>query len=232
MKILAVDASTNVAGCAVLSEEKLIAEDLVNYKLKHSEKLMPAISSVMASSGLAYGDLDALAVTVGPGSFTGLRIGIAAVKGICQASGKQVIPVSTLEALAYNLLYTKGIVCPLLDARRQQVYTALFRTDGNGNVQRLTEDCALEPEKLNALLADYSETVYLLGDGVPAYGGLLMQDAGQEHPRLVVKPYQALGHAASVAACAQDHPERMIDFHVLEPVYLRPSYAEEKKCRG
>ena len=229
MKILAVDASTNVAGCAVLSEQKLIAEDLVNYKLKHSEKLMPAISSVMDSSGLDYGDLDVLAVTAGPGSFTGLRIGIAAVKGICQASGKKVIPVSTLEALAYNLLYTTGLICPLLDARRSQVYTAVFRSDGSGKLKRLSPDATMDPGDLDRLLdmlVQDGEKVYLLGDGMPVYGQLLTEN---KPDRNAVKPFQSLGHAASVAACAQDHPEQAVDFHVLEPVYLRPSYAEEKK---
>ena len=229
MKILAVDASTNVAGCAVLSEQKLIAEDLVNYKLKHSEKLMPAISSVMDSSGLDYGDLDVLAVTAGPGSFTGLRIGIAAVKGICQASGKKVIPVSTLKALAYNLLYTTGLICPLLDARRSQVYTAVFRSDGSGKLKRLSPDATMDPGDLDRLLdtlVQDGERVYLLGDGMPVYGQLLTEN---KPDRTAVKPFQSLGHAASVAACAQDHPEQAVDFHVLEPVYLRPSYAEEKK---
>ena len=229
MKILAVDASTNVAGCAVLSEQKLIAEDLVNYKLKHSEKLMPAISSVMDSSGLDYGDLDVLAVTAGPGSFTGLRIGIAAVKGICQASGKKVIPVSTLEALAYNLLYTTGLICPLRDARRSQVYTAVFRSDGSGKLKRLSPDATMDPGDLDRLLdmlVQDGEKVYLLGDGMPVYGQLLTEN---KPDRTAVKPFQSLGHAASVAACAQDHPEQAVDFHVLEPVYLRPSYAEEKK---
>ena len=229
MKILAVDASTNVAGCAVLSEQKLIAEDLVNYKLKHSEKLMPAISSVMDSSGLDYGDLDVLAVTAGPGSFTGLRIGIAAVKGICQASGKKVIPVSTLEALAYNLLYTAGLICPLLDARRSQVYAAVFRSDGSGKLKRLSPDATMDPGDLDRLLdmlVQDGEKVYLLGDGMPVYGQLLTEN---KPDRTAVKPFQSLGHAASVAACAQDHPEQAVDFHVLEPVYLRPSYAEEKK---
>ena len=218
-----------MAGCAVLSEQKLIAEDLVNYKLKHSEKLMPAISSVMDSSGLDYGDLDVLAVTAGPGSFTGLRIGIAAVKGICQASGKKVIPVSTLEALAYNLLYTTGLICPLLDARRSQVYTAVFRSGGSGKLKRLSPDATMDPGDLDRLLdmlVQDGEKVYLLGDGMPVYGQLLTEN---KPDRTAVKPFQSLGHAASVAACAQDHPEQAVDFHVLEPVYLRPSYAEEKK---
>lgn len=229
MKILCVDASTNVASCAVISEEKLMTESIVNYKLTHSKTLMPKIQEVMNDAGLGYSDLDALAVTIGPGSFTGLRIGLATVKGIAHAAGLPVIPVSTLEALAYNLSYASGIICPILDARRQQVYTGLFRVNGTGNVERLREDAALSAEELLAILDKYDDPVYLLGDGCQAYGETLI--AGKEN-RQVVSPAFRLGMAASLGEAALRHADEATDFHVVAPVYLRASYAEENQNKN
>lgn len=226
MKILCVDASTNVASCAVISEEKLISESIVNYKLTHSKTLMPKIQDVMDDAGLGYKDLDALAVTIGPGSFTGLRIGLATVKGIAHAAKLPVIPVSTLEALAYNLSYANGILCPILDARRQQVYTGLFRVNGTGNVERLREDAALGADELLEILDQYDEPIYLLGDGCASYGDTLINGSPD---RQVVSPAFRLGMAASLGEAALRHPDDATDFHEVAPVYLRASYAEENQ---
>lgn len=228
MKILALDTSTDVASVAVLSEERLICENMVNYQRKHSEKLIPTLNLMMENSGLSYADIDYFAATVGPGSFTGLRIGLATAKGLAQAADKPIIPVSTLEALAYNLLYSKGLICPMLDARREQIYTALFRTDGTGRLTRVTADTAVAPMDFAAVIQEKrlpDEALYFLGDALGAYAGVMTEACGGR----CVAPYDALGRGASTAACALSHVADAQDLRVVAPVYLRPSYAEEKK---
>lgn len=225
MKLLAIDTATRVAGAAVLSEERLICENIVDYKLKHSEKLMPTIALMLENSGLTYADIDVFAAATGPGSFTGLRIGLATVKGLAQACAKPVIAVSTLEALAYNLAYSDGLICPVLDARRNQVYTALFETDGSGRVARLTADSARSLEALQEILARTDRPVYLIGDGAAKFADALTSAADVR----LVAPYQRMGHAGALAACALAHRDEARDLRDIAPVYLRPSYAEEKK---
>ena len=126
MYILAIDSATPVAGVALIHDKKLIREDFVNFKKTHSETLMPMADKVLHDCEIEIKDLAAIAVTIGPGSFTGLRIGLAAAKGLSLASAKPLIGISTLDVLAHNLAYTNGLVCPLLDARKQEVYTAFY----------------------------------------------------------------------------------------------------------
>lgn len=224
MKILAIDAATNVAGVALMSEDKLICEDILDYELKHSQKLLPMIESVMKNSHLKYKDLDYLAVTIGPGSFTGLRIALATVKGIAQVTKHKIIPVSTLESLAYNLFYTNGIICPLLDARRDQVYTALFRNENN-EIIRLTEDRAISIAELLEELKAYDEPVFFLGDGIGRY----KEELKKVNNATIVAPFLRQCKPSSLAACAFNNIDKAQDLYSLEPSYLRASYAEEPK---
>jgi tRNA threonylcarbamoyladenosine biosynthesis protein TsaB len=144
--ILAVDSATPVAGVALINEDKLIREDFVNYKKTHSETLMPMINKVLSDCDCSIQDVSALAVTTGPGSFTGLRIGLATIKGLCLSSGKPVIGISTLDVIAHNIAYSEALVCPLLDARKQEVYTAIYDVSGLIPV-RLTEEVACSPRE-------------------------------------------------------------------------------------
>ncbi|MFA7078279.1 MAG: tRNA (adenosine(37)-N6)-threonylcarbamoyltransferase complex dimerization subunit type 1 TsaB, partial [Syntrophomonas sp.] len=142
--ILAIDSSTPVAGVALLDEEKLIREEFVNYKLTHSETLMPMVDRILQACERSLADLTALAVTIGPGSFTGLRIGLAAIKGLSLAARLPVVGVSTLDVIAHNIVYSDTLVCPLLNARRQEVYTAFY--DNRGLFpRRLSDEIACAP---------------------------------------------------------------------------------------
>ena len=139
MRLLAVDTSTLTGAVALLEDDTLVAESRLNVALTHGERLLPAIDGILAAAGWSLAELDALAVAVGPGSFTGLRIGVSTVKGLAFATGKPTVPVSTLEALAWSLPLAAHPVCPVLDARKGEVYTALFLTRGD------------QPERLRAL---------------------------------------------------------------------------------
>ena len=130
MKILAFDSSGMTATVAYLQDEVLVCEYTVNYKKTHSQTLLPMLDRIVQTLGLDLETIDAIAVSKGPGSFTGLRIGSATVKGLALALNKPVIPVSTLDALAFNLCGHQGIVCPIMDARRNQVYTGIYRFEG------------------------------------------------------------------------------------------------------
>ena len=125
MNILAVDTSANVAAAALVSGGKLLAESMLNNKTTHSEKLMPMIDFVLKNSGMDITDIDLFAVANGPGSFTGLRIGVSTVKGLAHAVNKPIVGISTLAGLAYNLFETDGLISPIMDARRSQVYNAV-----------------------------------------------------------------------------------------------------------
>ena len=164
MKLIALDSSGLVASVAVLEEDTLLAEFTVNYKKTHSQTLLPMLEEVRKQIELDMDTVDAIAVAAGPGSFTGLRIGSATAKGLGQALKKPVIPVGTLEALAYNLYGTDKLVCPMMDARRSQVYTAIFHAE-KGELTRLEEDMAISLEELKEKIKNLEESVFLVGDG-------------------------------------------------------------------
>jgi tRNA threonylcarbamoyladenosine biosynthesis protein TsaB len=164
MKILSVDSSAIVASVALSDDGRLLAEYTLNNKNTHSETLLPMIESLLSFFSMSADDVDLFAVSTGPGSFTGVRIGTATVKGLAFAKGRPCVGVSTLEAIAYNLRFHKGIVCPVMNARRSQVYTAIFRSDGE-KLERLTDDLAISISELDTMLAEYNEEIVLAGDG-------------------------------------------------------------------
>jgi tRNA threonylcarbamoyladenosine biosynthesis protein TsaB len=148
MKILAVETSTMLGGDAVADDlYGLIAEVRLNIKSTHSERLMTEIDHVLKQSGLEISDIDAFALTIGPGSFTGLRIGLSTVKGFSYATGKPIVSVPTLEALAWNFHYCRYPVCTMLDARKKEVYAALFRWESEGFI-RLIDEVSVNADKL------------------------------------------------------------------------------------
>ena len=215
MLILSLDSSAVAGSVALCDGERLLCEYTVNLGNTHSETILPMIESILKIAGYTTDDIDIFACSEGPGSFTGIRIGAATVKGLAFSLGKPVIGVSTLEALAYNLLGFDGIICPVMNARRGQVYNAVFDAELN----RLTEDRAIAASDLAAELA--GKRVFLCGDGtkVALAGGVYATPA----------PERLLHQSAfSVAQCAlkkYNAGVRTSDTE-LSPVYLRLPQAE------
>lgn len=162
--VLGIDSSAISAGCALVEGDKIVAESFLNTRHTHSETLLPMISGMLKSAGAALSDVEKIAVSAGPGSFTGLRIGISTAKGLADAAHKPCAAVSTLEAIAYNFVGVDGIVCACMDARRQQVYNALLKSE-NGVITRLCEDRAISAEELSKELSALDGKVILAGDG-------------------------------------------------------------------
>lgn len=232
MKLLSIETSASPASCALTENGRLLAEGYVNVKLTHSETLLPMVEGVLASAKVAAGEIDAFAVSVGPGSFTGVRIGVAAVKGMAFAENKLCAAVSTLEAMAENLSFTKGLICAAMDARCNQVYNALFVSDGMG-VKRLCEDRALMLAELENELAGLTENeqysglpVYFVGDGA-----VLAYNAMAEIENKILLP-EALRYqrASGVAAVAERQlaAGQSVDPDKLVPAYLRLPQAERE----
>ncbi len=164
MKILAIDTSATAASACIAQEDKIIGEFFINTALTHSQTLVPMIEQLSKNTGVPISELDAVAVNAGPGSFTGVRIGVAAVKGISFANNLPCVSVSTLESMAYNLLGEDCIVCSVMDARCSQVYNALFKLNSK-NVERICPDRALSLDDLKQELLKYNEKIVLVGDG-------------------------------------------------------------------
>ncbi len=225
MKILALDSTAVAASVALCEDEKLLALYTVNLGNTHSETLLPMVESVLKTADLTTGDIDLFAVSEGPGSFTGVRIGTATLKGLAFGKNKPCIGISTLEALAYNLIGFCGLAVPVMNARRSQVYTATFRVN-NGSMERLTADRAISIAELEAELLSVTEPIYLSGDGCDITLGGFQTVKPQYTPAVLVPQ-----NAYSVAMCALDHfgkGESVSDL-TLVPTYLRPSQAERER---
>ena len=225
MKVLAIDCSAKSVSAAIADNGRLIAEGFLNIKLTHSETLMPIINQVLENSRLTLKDIDAFAVTAGPGSFTGIRIGISAIKGMAFADEKPVYAFSTLDsmALAFNgdLSFEK-IICGLMDARRNQVYTAIYK-----NGVRQTEDMLIPCDELKEMLKEYDCPIYFTGDGYDLAKKLI------DLPGVVDTPVRLrLQSAVSVALegikCYNENKNIFTDTEVM-PIYLRASQAERER---
>jgi len=168
MKILAIDSSSLVATVAIVTDDILTAEYTINYKKTHSQTLLPMIDQMAKLIDLDLNEIDAIAVSGGPGSFTGLRIGSATAKGLGLALEKPIINVPTIDAMAYNLYNTDKLICPIMDARRQQVYTGVY-TFNDGVFRIVREQCAISIEELIEFLNEQKKEVIFIGDGVPVY---------------------------------------------------------------
>ena len=174
MKILGLDSSGIVASVAIVEDDVLIAEYTVNYKKTHSQTLLPMLDEIAKMTELDLNSIDAIAVAAGPGSFTGLRIGSATAKGLGLALKKPLIAIPTVEGLAYNLYDIPGLICPIMDARRKQVYTGIYRfTDHQLKV--VEDQMAVPMETVIEKLNQYGEAVTFLGDGVPVFHELIAE---------------------------------------------------------
>lgn len=218
MRILAVDTSAICASVAVLEEGKILSESSINAGLTHSRTLMPMIDSVLKNGEIDLGTIDLFACSVGPGSFTGIRIGVAAVKGLCDALNKKCVPMSTLEALAYNLMGRDCTAVSVMDARCNQVYCAIFRVQGD-EITRLTDDMAIKIEQLDEMLKEYSDVVFV-GDGAK-----LCHKALGYNKAPAALEYQK---GSSVCLVAEKNADKAISSKELLPVYLRLPQAERE----
>ena len=229
MKVLAIDCSAKSVSAAIAENGKLIAEGFLNIKLTHSETLMPIIEQLLSNSRLTLADIDAFAVTAGPGSFTGIRIGISAVKGMAFSEQKPVFAFSTLEAMALSLANSKfltGTVCGLMDARRNQFYNALFKLE-NGKITRLTDDRTVEAEILKDELKQYDSPLILMGDGAELF---VRSTEGKGIPVKLPPEHLKLQRASSVSFAAEGRAAAgdTVDPDKLLPVYLRLPQAERE----
>ncbi|MBE6530163.1 MAG: tRNA (adenosine(37)-N6)-threonylcarbamoyltransferase complex dimerization subunit type 1 TsaB [Ruminococcaceae bacterium] len=222
MIVLALESSAIAASVALQKDDRLLAEMTLNRGNTHSENLLPMVESLLSRLDLTIDNIDLFAVSVGPGSFTGVRIGVATVKGLAFGKGKPCVGVSTLEALAENLAFlSDSLICPVMNARRNQVYTALFR-----GKNCLLPDSAISVEELENILSAYSEPVLFVGDGYDLVTSQI------EHPYLPVSERLRLQSAASVASVAlrKTAEGKSLTDARLSPVYLRPSQAERTRA--
>ena len=227
MKILALETSAKSVSVAVTENGTLLAQAYQNRGLTHSVTLMPLLDGMLQSAGLTLDDIDAIAVAHGPGSFTGIRIGVSAAKGLAWAKGLPCCGVSTLEAMAYSVTDFEGIVAGAMDARRQQVYNAFFLCE-NGRVTRLCDDRAVSAEQAAQELAAMPEPKLIVGDGAELLYGCLQQSGTVCRLASPLHRYQS---AAGVALAAEHMAAQGLTCTAqeLQPVYLRLSQAERER---
>lgn len=233
MKILALDSSGLVASVAVIEDDNLIAEYTMNHKKTHSQTLMPMMDEIRQMTELDLSTIDAIAIAAGPGSFTGLRIGSATAKGLGLALDKPIIPVPTVEALAFNLYGTDKLVCPLMDARRNQVYTGLYEFEKTESDEYtllpLVEQCAVDIHEILNIIDTFEREVIFLGDGVSVFADRIKEalhvpytfaPASCNRQRAAcVGTYGMQLYAKGVCETAAEHA----------PDYLRLSQAERER---
>lgn len=226
MRVLAIDTTSNVATAAVVEDNLLLGERILNFKKTHSQKIMPMISELLGELELKAADIDVFAVANGPGSFTGLRIGVATIKALAHSVDKPVVGVSTLAAMAYNLPYCEHIIVPIMDARRNQVYTASYIWDEDG-FKELSGDEAISIEECVASCGEFLDTVFV-GDGVAVHRAYIEEQLGDRAH--FVPASAALQRASSVAMIAMEKAKNgeVMKYHELVPFYLRKSQAERE----
>lgn len=222
MKILALDSSGAHASACVTENQSILSLFTVASQQKHSCTLLPMAEETLKCAGLGIEDIDAFAINAGPGSFTGVRIGISLIKGIAFGCEKPVIGVSSLEALAFNVECLDGVACPVMDARRGQFYNALFK-----NGKRLTPDRLITAAELEAELAEIGLPAYFTGDGTDIAARLVKYEKAAPAPELLT-----LSNAYSTAVCAlraYERGEGIYTAETIQPVYLRMSQAERER---
>lgn len=229
MKILAIDTSQKTASIAILEDGTIRADIFIDNGRHHSEILLPAIEEVFHLAGMEPDEMNYFAVTIGPGSFTGLRIGATTIKGLALSTGKPVVGVSTLDALALNATpFGKRMICPMLDAQKNQVYTALYSPTEGTVMEKIREERIVDVDNW---LRELGANILFLGDGAVKYSPLI-------HSRFSSSACIAEGHqnhvkAAGVAVLARDKFNRgeLLDLLTFTPSYLRPSEAEARLHR-
>lgn len=225
MKILAIDTSANVAAAAVTEDDILLGEYILNHKKTHSQKIMVMIESLLNDLELTVQDIDLFAVANGPGSFTGLRIGVATMKALAHSVNKPIVGVSSLAGMAYNLPYAEHIIVPIMDARKNRVYTASYIWDEG--FKELTEPEAITIKECVENCGEFLDTIFV-GDGAVIHKEYIKEKLG-EHAIFAPAP-ALMQRASSVAALAAQKAKKgkINNYLELKPVYLRKSQAERE----
>lgn len=230
MKILAIDSTAHVASVAINDGETPIATYSVNAGLNHSETLLPMIVHAIETAKMTIDDIDMFALSAGPGSFTGVRIGTSVIKGLAFGKDKPCVPVSTLAALAYNMKGFKGFICPVMDARRMQVYNAVFYGDGE-TITRVREDRAIslaDLEKELAMMVEEGTNIYFCGDGYDLAIENINNDNIKTTP-VILRNQNAYSVGCIALKTYTNNPDRDYTDSALKPVYLRLPQAERER---
>ena len=233
MRVLGIESSSLVASVALVTDDILTAEYTVDFKKTHSQTLLPMLDEIVKLLELDMDTIDAIAVAGGPGSFTGLRIGAATAKGLGLALKKPLVHVPTVDAMAYNMWGAEGLICPIMDAKRSQVYTGLYHTrDG---LEVVLEQQPMDMRELAGLLNEKGERVIFLGDGVPVYEDIIREMLTVPHAFAPAQMNRQ--RAASVAALGMNalldaegwHNARVVTAAEFTPDYLRKPQAERQR---
>lgn len=235
MKLLALDSSGLVASVALVEDDNLIAEYTIQYKKTHSQTLLPMLDEIKRMVELDLSTVDAIAVAAGPGSFTGLRIGSATAKGLALALEKPIVPVPTVDGLAYQMYGTDAVVCPIMDARRSQVYTGIYEftfEKDHYDMRVIKEQCAVAFDEIAECLNELNRKVIFLGDGVPVFRERMAEVL--KIPYTLAPAHRNRQSAACIAALgsvyyAQGKLESGVEH---TPEYLRLSQAERERAEA
>ena len=227
MYTLAFDSAAKIASVAVMADEKIIASFSIDNGLTQSELLLPMAEDMLKSLGLTFGDIGLLATSVGPGSFTGVRIGVSLVKGLAFGRNIPCVGVSTLDGLAENLNGLSGIIVPCMDARRSQVYTAVYSSDGE-KIKKLTEDMAIPITELFERLRDFSEDIYIVGDGYDIVKAKLGELGLKTNNTPLELRLESAASVARIAYKKYKSGEYTSDGEI-SPIYLRLPQAERER---
>ena len=228
MKILALDSSGLVASVDIVSDDDLIGEYTINYKKTHSQTLLPMLDEVAKMVELDLSTIDVIAVSAGPGSFTGLRIGSATAKGLALALNKEIVSVPTVDALAYNMWGCRDLVCPLMDARRNQAYTGLYRFS-DGKMDTLIKQCVVQIDEIIDKINKEGQKVIFLGDGVPVFKEYIRENITVPYD---FAPAMCNKQRASAVACLGQilfGEGKAVPAYEHKPEYLRLSQAERER---
>lgn len=225
MKLLAIETSTMIGSVALTDDNELLAEYQIVIRATYSDILFPAIDHILKSANVSIQEVDAFALAQGPGSFTALRIGISVIKGLALANNKPVIAIPSLDALAHNMCFSDILICPLIDARRDEVYTAFYKREDGHTLKKLTPDRAIVPE---ILLDEIREEVVFLGDGTDLYKDLIVRKLKE---KVLFSPlHLKYPRASAIAQLAfkKLNLNEVSDIEVMTPLYVRPPEAETK----
>jgi tRNA threonylcarbamoyladenosine biosynthesis protein TsaB len=221
--VLGIDTSTTCGSVGLINDEQVISEYLLNIPVTHSERLLGAIELVLREARCALGDLDGWAITLGPGSFTGLRIGVSTAKGLSLATQKPIVGISTLDVLAHQIMPTSNLICPILDARKGEVYTAFYRYEEGNFLKRLSVFQAIRPV---ALAEKIQEKTVFIGDGVKAYGDDLRNSLKSNAIFLPFPLNLPLGSMVARLGFELLRKREFLDLSTFTPIYVRLSEAE------
>jgi tRNA threonylcarbamoyladenosine biosynthesis protein TsaB len=226
MKVLGIDTSTSCGSIGLIDDDRMIAEYLLNIPVTHAERLLSTIELVLKEARMAIGDLDGWAISLGPGSFTGLRIGVSAIKGLALATGKPVSGVSTLDVLAYQIASTPYLICPILNARKGEVYAAFYRYEERGKMRRESTHQVI---KIEDLIRNIKERTIFVGDGAKTYE----ENLRSTFPSLALFPPSPLHHplGSAVAKLGLELLQKgeFLDLATFTPLYVSSFFPTEPK---